>query len=86
VPTRQQQRLGRRGTLGRQRGPTRHSAWGIPPRPPSAAERPDRRRWQKPPFADVEWPFWLLMVSPWVAWGLLLLLQRLDVCLACLFK
>jgi hypothetical protein len=47
-------------------------------------DRPSRKRWEKPPFADVEWPFWMLMVLPWVAWALLLALPRIDICWTCL--
>jgi hypothetical protein len=68
----------------RRRGWGEHSGWGRPPQPPPEGQRPTYRRWDKPPYADVEWPFWLLMVSPWLAWGALLLLPRIDICWTCL--
>jgi hypothetical protein len=43
-------------------------------------------RWRRgrPAYYGVEWPFWLLMLFPWLAWGLMLVLTHLGVCLICL--
>jgi hypothetical protein len=87
VPTSRPLSGASRGSAGasrRYRGRGQHAGSGPPPQPPG--DRPARRRrgGERPPFADVEWPFWLLMVFPWVAWGLLLVVPRIDICWTCL--
>ena len=71
----------RRRVLGGQ-----HAAPHVPGggKPPSGGE--SRLRWQRgrPAYYGIEWPFWLLMLAPWLAWGLMLLLTHLGVCLICL--
>ena len=53
-------------------------------RPPGGADSGLRWRRGRPAYYGVEWPLWLLMLSPWLAWGLLLLLTHLGVCLICM--
>jgi hypothetical protein len=52
--------------------------------PPTGTDNSLRWRRGRPAYYGVEWPFWLLMLSPWLAWGILLLLAHLGVCLICL--
>ena len=51
---------------------------------PSGADPSQRWRRGRPAYYGVEWPFWLLMLTPWLAWGLLLLLSHLGICLICM--
>jgi hypothetical protein len=57
---------------------------GGGPQPPPGADNSLRWRRGRPAYYGVEWPFWLLMLSPWLAWGILLLLSHLGVCIICL--
>jgi hypothetical protein len=57
---------------------------GSAGRPPGNLDASLGWRRGRPAYYGIEWPFWLLMLSPWLAWGLLLLLAHLGVCLICL--
>ncbi|HYY88474.1 MAG TPA: hypothetical protein VFA49_06755, partial [Chloroflexota bacterium] len=61
-----------------------HPTWGGAERPPDRTEPGLRWRRGRPAYYGVEWPFWLLMLSPWLIWGALVLLDRLGACLICL--
>jgi hypothetical protein len=59
------------------------SVGGGGPIPPTS-DVSQRWRRGRPAYYGVEWPFWLLMLSPWLAWGILLLVSHLGICLICL--
>jgi hypothetical protein len=80
----------RRGRLRRRRvvSPRGHhpltGVSGGGAQPPAGSDNGLRWNRGRPAYYGVEWPFWLLMLSPWLAWGILLLLAHLGVCLICL--
>jgi hypothetical protein len=82
----QRRTRGRRRRLVSARG--QHSALAAPgggsSQPPARSDASLRWRRGRPAYYGVEWPFWLLMLSPWLAWGLLLLVSHLGLCLICL--
>ena len=73
-----------RRRLGHPRGHHPVQAAGGGSQPPATSDPSLRWRGGRPAYYGVEWPYWLLMLSPWLAWGILLLLAHLGVCLICL--
>ncbi|HLY64472.1 MAG TPA: hypothetical protein VKU60_02965 [Chloroflexota bacterium] len=46
--------------------------WPGPDRPP------------EPGDSHVQWPYWIVLILPWLMWSLSILLQHLKVCFMCL--
>jgi hypothetical protein len=79
--------LQRRTRLRRRRLVRQHSSAagvGGGSQVPPTSDASERWRRGRPAYYGVEWPFWLLMLSPWLAWGILLLVAHLGICLICL--
>ena len=85
---RRPRRVDRSDARVRARGPRRfHSA---PPaqfagEPPDGGDEPI---WPAPrpsgsDEAHLQWPYWLILVVPWLMWGVSVLLGYLKVCLIC---
>jgi hypothetical protein len=74
----------RRRRLVRQHSPVASSGVGGGSQIPPTSDASQRWRRGRPAYYGVEWPFWLLMLSPWLAWGILLLVSHLGICLICL--
>jgi len=59
-----------------------HAAGGEPP--PADKDGHDSGQPFGMPEIHIEWPYWVLLVTPWLMFGLSELLARLQVCLMCL--